>query len=137
MAARRLREPVVQMRETLSFAKAVDDLERRVDLIERLMLARNMEPAIAKRRLSRALNLSDGPDWTFETAWEIAWQTIYWPHRKEERDFEIECLEMAKSEFRLAWHGRQTKLEGLRELLEALEDARASDGTPLTGELVA
>lgn len=138
MAARRLREPVIQMRQTLAVIKATGSIEERVPRIEALMLARGMKPADAARRLSRALDLAHGEvDWDFELAWAIAWETIYWPHRRDEYRFERECVTFAKRSFELAWRGELTPLVHLRGALEALEDARDEDPGPLAGQMVA
>lgn len=139
MAARRLREPVVQMREMLAVAKVIEAPERRVEILERIMLARGMKADDARRRLMKGLTLAAGVmEWDFELAWSIGWLLVYWPHRKDERAFEEECLRVCRREFELAWNGLPTRLEGLRAALEALDDARdESDGHVLMGALVA
>lgn len=135
MGARRLREPVVQMRETLAVAKTIQCLELRVEAIRALMLARGMKPDDAAKRLARALPLAAdvGSDWPFAVAWAIAWETIYWPHPTESRQFEKDCLKYARGEFALAYDGLPTRLEFLRAALEALEDARDEQAAAAKG----
>lgn len=138
MAARRLREPVIQMRQTLEVIKTTTSIEDRVPQIEALMHARGMKAADAARRLGRALDLAHGEvEWDFDLAWSIAWETIYWPHRRDEYRFERECVTFARASFELAWYGQPTPLMHLRGALEALEDARDEDPGPLTGAMVA
>lgn len=141
MAARRLREPVVQMRETLAVCKVITDVDLRVESIRALMLQRGMKPADATRRLTKALTLATaGQEWDFELSWQIGTKTIYWPHNTAVRNFEKECLEFVRREFELAWHGQPTKLEHLRAALEALDEARdesAATGSSAGLELVA
>lgn len=133
MAARRLREPTVQMRETLAAIKRYPrDVEARVGAIEELMVARGMRAEEARRRLLRALAVADGAvSWSFQCAWAIAWKTIYWPHRTEERHAEMELVRFMRPALEQAWHGRPTPLEHLRGAMEALTDAREEHADPL------
>jgi hypothetical protein len=126
------------MVETLAAIRRTGSLGERVEEIERLMLKRGMKPADAAKRLARALSLADGDlDWEFEVAWEIAYQTIYWPHNTEVRRLERECLFFAREAFRDAWHGLPSRLERLHGALSALEEARSEMwGRPGAGELV-
>jgi hypothetical protein len=140
VAARRLREPVVQMRETLVVAKTEPVLATRVERIEGIMLARGMKRADAGKRLARALLIADGElVWAFGVAWEIGWDTIYWPHRTDERNFEKARLRFARPAFAAAWHGEPpTPMERLASALEALEHARDETAAAAAGfELVA
>jgi hypothetical protein len=118
------------MRETLAAIKRhPEDLEARVEAIEALMLGRGMKAPEARRRLLRALVIADGKiEWSFDCAWAIAWKTIYWPHRTDERHAEIELVKFMRRALEQAWNGERTPLEHLRGAAEALSSARDDRG---------
>jgi hypothetical protein len=118
MAARRLREPVTQMADTLVVAKMH---ARQPDLRERRIIAimqrHGMPLEMAERRFSKAVDefAPDSSVWSFDIAWSIAWKTIYWPHQTPVRHAEQEVVEYARTEFAAAWAGETTAVMRLRD----------------------